>query len=491
MHTKIERQFQLLAKHDYSFYLEYVHRGHYKHAKHTLYMCEKLQAVERGEIKRLMIFMPPRHSKSQTVSESFPSWFLGRNPDKRVMLVCYADTLAKTFGRKNRQKIEEFGSDIFNVGVSKDNASISMWGIEGREGIMLSQGIEASLTGHGASLICIDDPLRNREAASSKTQRDKIYEEYKSSIMTRLTPDGRVILIMTRWHEDDLAGAILANEREKWDVVSLPAFAEPGDLLGRSEGEPLWAEQGFDADWLNATKASIGNQAFASLYQQNPVADEGNIIRRPWIKYYDVLPSKFEETYISLDASFKGGVDNDYCVFTVWGIKEAEKYLIDFVREKLDFVQTVQVLRQLYARYYPNGVLIEDAANGSGIVSTLQREISGIIAVRPEGGKESRLHAVAPQFESGNVFFPSEKLRPDIFDCVQEITSMPNSRNDDFADSVSQALLYFQKRPMLNCETEITFHEKISPILRTFALLEIRQRFMVRMVHRSGYQIRI
>lgn len=443
----IEKQFQMLAKDDYSFYLEYVHRGSYRHAKHTLLMCEKLQKIETGELKRLMIFLPPRHSKSQTTSESFPSWFLGRNPDLKVMLICYGDSLSKTFGRKNRQKIEEYGSDIFKQTVSKDNASVHLWGLENHQGVMLSQGIEGSLTGHGASLIIIDDPIRNREVATSKVQRDKIYEEYKSSIMTRLTPSGRVILIQTRWHEDDLAGAILANEADKWEVLNLPAFAEAGDQLGREIGEPLWAEQGFDTKWLNETRSSIGNMAFASLYQQNPVMDEGNIIRRPWLKYYDIVPSHFDEIIISLDASFKGNDDSDFCAFTIWGRIGSEKYLVDIVREKLNFPQTVEVMRQLCAKYPRAGSkLIEDKANGSAIIDFMKREISGIIPITPKESKIARLFAVSPQFEAGNIFLPSEKLCPLIFDYVNELTTFPNSKHDDLCDSTSQALNYLDSR---------------------------------------------
>lgn len=447
MELTLKRKLELLARNDYSFYLQYVHHNAYKHADHTLFMAKKLQAVERGEIKRLMIFMPPRHSKSQTVSETFPSWYLGRNPDKRVMLISYGDSLAKTFGRKNRAKIEEFGSDIFNIRIAKDDASVNQWSLEGRTGGMLSQGIEASLTGHGASLLIIDDPIRNREVASSKTQRDKIYEEYKSSIMTRLTGDGRVILIQTRWHEDDLAGAILANEKDKWEVVSLPAFAEDNDLLGREKGEPLWPENGFDRKWLEETRHSIGSVAFASLYQQNPVMDEGNIIRRSWLKYYDTVPGHFEEQVISLDASFKGNDDSDFCAFTVWGRIAADKYLLDIVREKLNFPQTVEVLKQLCAKY-PNAAskLIEDKANGSAIIDFMKREISGIIPITPKESKVARLFAVSPQFEAGNVYLPSEKLNPLIFDYVNELTTFPNAKNDDMTDSTSQALNYLETR---------------------------------------------
>jgi predicted phage terminase large subunit-like protein len=175
--------------------------------------------------------------------------------------------------------------------------------------------------------------------------------------------------------------------------------------------------------------------------------DDGNIIRRAWLKYYDTAKSNYEELIISLDASFKGNDDSDYCAFTIWGRIGADKYLIDVVREKLNFPQTVEVLRQLVAKFpKATAKLIEDKANGSAIIDFLKREISGIVPVTPHESKIARLFAVSPQFEAGNVFLPSEKLCPLIFDYVNELTSFPNSKNDDMADSTSQALNYFETR---------------------------------------------
>lgn len=448
LQVPLKRQFEILARNDYSFYLEYVHGGHYRHAKHTLLMCEKLAAVERGELKRLMIFMPPRHSKSQTCSESFPSWFLARNPDRRVMLISYGDELAKSFGRKNRQKLAEFGESIFGVTVAHGSASVNHWNIEGHAGGMLSQGVGSALTGFGASLVIIDDPIRNREVANSEVQRRKIYEEYKSSIMTRLTSDARVIVIQTRWHESDLSGEILANDPEgTWEVLNLPAIAEEGDMLGRAVGEPLWAENGFDRAWLDETKRTIGGSAFASLYQQRPAPDEGAIIKREWLRFYDTVPSRFEEVIISLDAAFKGNEDSDYVAFTVWGRIGAEKYLVHVERARMDFPTTVTAFKHLCARFpLATAKLVEDKANGSAIIDFLKRDISGIVPITPHETKIARLFAVSPQFEAGNVYLPSEKLLPSIHDYVYELTMFPNARNDDMVDSTSQALNYLESR---------------------------------------------
>jgi hypothetical protein len=227
------------ARDDYSFYLEYVHRGRYKPAAHHDLIAEKMQRIIDGSLKKLMIFMPARHGKSMSVTESFPSYFLGRYPRKRVIAVAYGDTLARKFGRKNREKIEEYGKEVFGIELASDNASVTDWAIEGTGGGMLSCGIGASITGHGADLLLIDDPIKNREEANSEHIRNKIYDEYQSSLATRLHSGGAIVLIMTRWHEDDLAGKILAKEKD-WEVLSLPAEAEEDDILGREIGEPLW-----------------------------------------------------------------------------------------------------------------------------------------------------------------------------------------------------------------------------------------------------------
>ena len=261
---------KVLAKVDYEYYLEYVHRGLYKHAKHTKLIANKLENVEKGNCKRLMILLPPRHSKSMTVSETFPSYFIGRNPNRRVILVSYGDSLARKFGRVNRNKLEEYGEEIFGINLSKDNSSVTNWGIEGYRGGMISAGIGGPITGEGADLLIIDDPIKNRKEADSKTYRDMVWDEWQNTLYTRLQPDGAVIIILTRWHEDDLAGRLLNSdygEVEDWDIIRLPAIAEENDLLGRAVGEPLWPENGFDEEWAKATKTAVGSRTWASLYQ--------------------------------------------------------------------------------------------------------------------------------------------------------------------------------------------------------------------------------
>ena len=431
-----------LARHDYGFYVEYVHRGSYIPAKHTDYICEKVEKVERGIIKRLMIYLPPRHSKSLTVSETFPSYFIGKNPVRRVIETSYGDSLARKFGRANRRKIEEYGADLFGIKISSDNASMTNWGIEGHPGGMISAGIGGPITGEGADLLIIDDPIKNREEAESETYREKVWSEWQNTLLTRLHPGAAVIIILTRWHEDDLAGRLLAQEPDKWEVLSLPAEAEENDPLGREPGEPLWPEHGYDKEWMEAKKKEVGSRTWAALYQQRPSPVEGGIIRRGWWQYYRQAPSRFEEIIQSWDCAFKDEQSSDYVVGQVWGRRGADKYLLDQVRDRMDFPSTVRAVESLSAKWpHARAKLIEDKANGPAVIATLKSKISGLIPVNPEGGKMARLQAVSPDIEAGNVYLPEPSIAPWVHDYIEEFAAFPNGLNDDQVDATSQALL--------------------------------------------------
>jgi predicted phage terminase large subunit-like protein len=442
----IEEKWHALAKEDYSFYCEFTHNGQYKPAKHHLLISDALERIERGDLKRLMIFMPPRHGKSQTVSETFPSWYIGRNPKKRVIAVSYGDTLSRQFGRKNRAKLQEFGELIFEVELAHDNNQTNNFSIRGNTGGALFTGIGGSVTGMGANLLIIDDPIKNRLEANSKTYRDRVWDEYQNSLLTRLTSDGAVIIINTRWHEDDLCGRILEQEADDWEIISLPAEAEDEDPLDRAPGAPLWPEFGFDREWIEKTKKSVGSQTWNALFQQRPSAQEGNIIKRAWFQFYETAPAKYDEQVISVDATFKDKDDSDFCVLQVWQKSGADKYLLDQVRARMGFTQTVQSIRTLAGKYpKAHAKLIEDKANGSAIIDFLKHEISGLIPIEPAGGKMARAYAVQPQIEAGNVYLPNPRNAPWVHDFIEECASFPQGANDDQVDCMTQALNRFQQ----------------------------------------------
>ena len=429
-----------LCRRLYSEYLIKVHHGMYKPLQHTQYLAERLQAIADGEQKHIIVEMPPRHSKSMTITETFPSYFIGRNPNKRVIATAYSEGLARKFGRLNRNKLVEFGADIFDIRMANDNSTATNWNVGDFTGGMVATGIGGSITGEGADLLIIDDPIKNNAEAQSETIRNKIWDEWETTLSTRLHKGASVIVVMTRWHEDDIVGRLLERSPYDWERIRMPAIAEDeDDLLGREVGEPLSAELGFDEHWAELKKQEVGSKTWNSLYQQRPSASEGNIFKREWWQFYERAPRKFDRMIISWDLTFKGNDSNDYVVGQVWIKKGADKYLIEQIRGQMDFPETLQAVKNL-ARKYPQAkeILIEDKANGPAVISSIKREVSGIIPITPRGSKVARAQAITPQIESGNVFLPRNRTFVDDF--IEECASFPTGAHDDIVDSLSQAL---------------------------------------------------
>ena len=433
------------ARRKYVRYCEYVHHGAWKAGRHHQLICDALDKVTRGEITRLMIWMPPQHGKSMCVTETFPSYFLGKNPDKRVIEASYNDTFANKFGRKNREKIEEFGSRIWGITLSEDKKAAANWDLSGHRGGMLSVGIGGAATGEGADLLIIDDPVKNREEADSQTYRDRLWDEYTSTFKTRVHPKGTIIIIMTRWHEDDLCGRLLNPEHctpESWHILKLPAEAEEDDPIGRKPGDPLWPEHGYNAEWLKTQKLAVGSYAFAGLYQQRPSPAEGGILKRSWFQFYDVLPENGTQVQ-SWDCTFKDGDMHDYVAGHVWQRTGANYYLVDRVHDHMGISDTMRSIRTLSAkRPRARAKLVEDKANGTAVIELLKKEISGLIPINPQGGKVVRAQAIAPYAEAGNIFLPNPARAPWIHDFLEECAAFPNGAHDDDVDAMTQAINY-------------------------------------------------
>lgn len=447
-----------LAKRSYRDYVEYVHHGHYEHFKHTELICETLQRIADGEQLSVLIEMPPRHGKSMTVTETFPSYYLGRNPDKRVIAAAYSDGLATKFGRLNRNKFNEFSNELFDVQLSESNAATKDWGVEDKRGGMIATGIGGSITGQGADLMIIDDPIKNMKEAMSQTIRDNIWDEWEATLSTRLHDGASVIVIMTRWHEDDLIGRLLARSPRKWVRLRLPAIAEDkDDLLDREIGEALCPELGFNKKWAEEKKTEVGSRTWASLYQQRPAPAGGNIFKREWIKFYVrdaqmkrewglsddvmVLPIHFDKQAQSWDCTFKDSETSDYVAGGVWARKKAQYFLFDVDHRRMGFADTMKAIRAMSDKWpKARSKYIEDKANGTAIIEMLKDEISGIVPVNPDGGKEARANAVSPLFEAGNVYFPHPNMCPWVEDLIEELVSFPNAAHDDLVDMTTQAL---------------------------------------------------
>jgi predicted phage terminase large subunit-like protein len=439
-----EMYYRATARKDYSFYLEMVHFGKYKPAKHHFLLCDAVKRICNGSLKKLMVFMPPRHGKSQTITESLPSYYNGLFPDKRVITISYGDSLAKEFGRKNRAKVKDWGEEIFGIELDPQNGSMSDYTIKGHTGGSYFAGILGGVTGRGADLLIIDDPIKTAQEAQSEVYRNRVWDEYQSSLSTRLMPNGAQIVILTRWHHDDIAGRLLKEQPDEWEVISLPALAEENDQLDREVGEPLWSEFGYDLAWAENKRKEVGTRTWTALFQQRPSPDSGDIFKREWVKFYRALPA-LDEMAISVDASFKDTKTSDYCVLQVWGRQGANKYLIDQIRDQMGFPATVQAIRSISAKYpKAHSKFVEDKANGTAVIDYLKKEIYGLIPVEPMGGKEVRASAISPQWEAGNVYLPEPSNAPWVNDFIEELIQFPQGKNDDQVDAMTQMLTRWQ-----------------------------------------------
>lgn len=315
----------------------------YRPADHHHKICEKLEAVERGDIDRLMIFMPPRHGKSELASKRFPAWALGRQPTRQIIAASYNSDLASDFGRNVRNIVAEpeFGEVFPGVSLAPDSQAANRMNTN-HKGAYVAAGVGTAVTGRGADIALIDDPFKDREEADSERRRDVVWDWYRSTLFTRLMPGGAICLIATRWHEDDLAGRLLEQDGDaanggQWDVLELPAIDKAGDALW-----PKW----YDIATLNRIKATIGPREWSALYQQRPQPDEGTFFQRVWFKTWDKKPVL--QLYGSSDYAVTDGA-GDYTVHRVWGIDQTGAiYRIDgwrgqstsdvWIEKKLDLI---------------------------------------------------------------------------------------------------------------------------------------------------------
>ena len=438
-----------LARRYYSEYLAYAYGDSWIRTRLSSFLARKIQffiETDTGHAYDILIIeCPPQHGKSMTVSESLPSWYLGRHPTENIILASYDSDFAERFCRKNKEKIKSCGRNLFGIEIGAIDRA-GEFELGNGKGRMISRGIMSGITGNPANLIIIDDPVKNQQEADSPAYRNRVWSEWQASLKSRLAAKGKVVVIMTPWTDDDLAARIIRSEKNV-QLIRLPVEAEENDPLGRDVGESLCPELGKDDQWLADFKASYisdpqgGQRAWTALYQCSPRQEDGNLVRRNWWKYYDPEEQiTFGTEIISVDASFKGDDSSDYVSIQVWGKRAQDYYLRYCLNKRLNFPDTVEAIKTIY-RLFPRArtVLIEEAANGPAIIQTLQREMF-IIPVTPLGGKISRVNAISPAIESGHVFLPDPAKSPWVADYVDQWTSFPNGKNDDMVDATSQAL---------------------------------------------------
>lgn len=450
-------------------------------------LCQYLDAFIAGNIKRLMVFMPPRTGKSELVSRRLPSFLLGHNPDLSIIATSYGSELARRMNRDVQRIIDSpeyrvlfpdsklFGQNVRTTAQGTWLRNSDMFEVVGYKGYYLSTGVGGAITGSGADVAIIDDPIKNRKEADSPTYRRGVYEWFTSTLYTRLSPQGQILLTVTRWHEDDLAGRLLwasdnDPDAEKWTVVRLPAIAEAPipEYDIRSPEDALW-EQRWPLKKLMLIKASVGSRDWNSLYQQRPTAEEGNIFRKQDWNYWapkgknlppvlvplgdgkvkTVIPVELPDDLTNLvqswDLNFKDVATSDFVAGLVMGMKGADRFFLDYTMERYSITQTMEIIRT-WSIKWPKATakLIEDAANGPAVVSLLKHEIPGLILRSPQGGKVSRAFAVQPLQEAGNLYLPHPLIAPWVNSFIANAASFPNGANDDDIDAATQGLIYYQ-----------------------------------------------
>jgi predicted phage terminase large subunit-like protein len=407
---------------------------------------------------RTMVFLGPQEGKSTRVAEVFPLWVLMQSPDTRIVTASFAMSLARRNGRNIRSHIETHSREL-GIAIRPDVAAQSEWQLDGHRGGLYAIGLGGALTGRAADMMVIDDPHSGMETAESETYQMRAWDWWTGTASTRLAPGAPVILIMTRWSELDLAGRLLeAEDGHLWNVINIPAQADhnpdkgESDVLGRSPGEYLESTRGRTPEQWEAIKKRAGSRVWNALYQGRPAPTEGGIFKRgDWRTYTTPLwveeegvcrtTGDADELIMSWDMTFKASKASDYVVGQVWLKRGPNVYLLDQVRRRMTFTETLTAVKALVAKWPQcSAKLVEDKANGSAVLDVLKVEMPGLIPIMPKESKEARASAVSPFVEAGNVFLPDPKIRAWVTDFIEEAATFPNGANDDQLDGMTQAL---------------------------------------------------
>lgn len=438
-----------------------------------------------------MVFMPPRHGKSELISRYTPAWFLGRYPTKKVMLASYSDTFASHWGRRARDTFKEHAPDLWGERVDPETSGGGQWQVLGKDGIMVTAGVGGGITGKGADLLIIDDPVKNAQDAASEVIQQAQIEWWKSTARTRLQPGGGVIFVMTRWHESDLAGQLIREmieeEGDQWEFLDLPAYAQEQttisyppskqlvvrdedhpngeDQLDRAVGEVLWTEM-YPPEEMEKIRKAVGSYWFNALYMQQPSSAEGNLFKRPTFRYYEKLPIMGDEVcvrihkdsgvevfnvaygrkFITVDCAESEKKTADYTVVSTWIVSTNKDLLLwDRERVKFDPAFLKPLVRRIFYEQRPSFIAIEKKSVGTTLISELVMEGLPVVPVTPDVDKITRALPAIARYEEKRVFHPmnepwvKEEWEP-------ELLNFPNASNDDQVDTVSMAA---QQLPLL------------------------------------------
>lgn len=479
-HTLDGERYRRLLRRDYGEYVRFSNPGYCLTHFHR-YLCDQIQEfVEMPPTGKamdvLLISVPPRHGKTYTLTETLPAWYLGKHPADNVIIAGYEGTFAESFSRRNRDKFNEYTTQVFDVQPNPNVQGVALWETS-EGGRCRAAGLKGGITGYGAELFIIDDPIKNQEQAQSETVLSKIHDEMGPSVQSRVHPGGKLIVIQTRWTENDVIGYVQTHWSEYvWKYINLPCECEDPehDPLGRQLGDALIGEHLGDVDvpqrvrndnvWLKSKKVLVcageGEYVWNALYQGHPTAQQGNLFKDEWWQLYSrqkVRPEDFDYMCLSVDATFKKTETSDYVAIELWGLRQNHAYLYSLVNKRMGFTETLTRIKQ-YTKQYPtiDELIIEDKANGSAIIDSLRYSdgIPPIVGVNPLGGKYSRAQAVSPFVATLAVHVPEDFTEAEAREIehdqkgyvpphklfIEQHSKFPYMAHDDMVDACTQAL---------------------------------------------------
>ena len=434
--------------------------------KHHRILADMLMALERGDSDRICVNIPPRHGKSHIVSTFFPAWFLGRNPDKKLIMASHTSDLAVDFGRKVRNlfSIEDYKSIFPNITLAADSKSAGRWNTN-FGGEYYACGVGSALAGRGADLLIIDDPHSEQDIINGNYSIfEKAYKWFTLGARTRLMPGGRVAIVQTRWHMDDLSGRLVKDMgmnpiADKYEVVEFPAILEV-EREGKTVEVPLWPEF-FDLEALHATRASMPLFQWMAQFQQNPTTEEAAIVKREWWRHWTKEdPPKCEYIIMSLDTAAERNTRADYTALTTWGVfhnHDEEAYniiLLNSIKKRLEFPELKALTWAEYQEWEPDSLIVEKKSSGVALYQELRR--AGIPAQeytphRGSGDKTARLNSIADIIQSGLVWVPQTRWAEEL---VEEVAAFPFASNDDLVDSTIMAMMRFRQGGFITLPTD-------------------------------------
>lgn len=438
------------------------------------YLADHLRVVNRflldlaaRRIRFLMVFMPPRHGKSELISKYLPGWWLGTFPEERVILSSYEGGFAHTWGRKVRDTIEESGQAVFGITIRQDSKAANRWDLVGHEGGMVAAGVGGPITGKGAHLFIMDDPIKNPEQAYSKTYRERAWDWWRGVAMARLEPSGVAVMMMTRWHQDDLAGRLIKAEPGEWVVLRFPAIAEHDEawkdphtdrlLWQRPQGNALWPAR-FPRDAMLKRMRKAGGYLAAAEYQQNPSAPEGNIFRRAWFRYFRIEHDGIETYYVLFEGARRVGRFRaadcwrfqtcdpaatskdiaDWFVLSTWAVTpNKDLLLLDVYRDHVETTNHERTMSNGFTTWKPKFQGVERETFGLNIIQACKKAGLPVRPLPAEGDKVARSRTMAARYEIGAVYHLEDAAWRAAWE--EELVDFPTGEHDDQVDTASYA----------------------------------------------------